>query len=285
MSKIPYSFEMPPPRYFRDHGWFQCDNTFKFVSWGFSRCSNEKREIMFDGRNIILFPFQFIFGRLICSTETNMSEREVRTQAKRMEDSGFLKKATNKTPNRFTIYEWVLDGFIKSKDQVKDQQSTKYRPSTDHNQDNKIIRSIDNTTPTPLPVVAVFSCLEKINDPSVKQADKVSITRKYHDKEQIVIDAVAIVTASDFVPEETILKALWGMCKIQAKPKEPKENVVQKNREYAKKAKEKYKGPYGFEKLNSGFEIMKGVNAASEIIKWDESHENFKNKVNKILKL
>lgn len=138
MSKLPYTFDLPPPDYFRKHGWFQSDNTFKFVTWGFARCSTETREIMFDGKKIILKPFQFIFGRLKCSTETNMSEREVRTQQKHMEDSGFIKKSTNKTPSRFTIYEWVLSSFSESKDQVKDQVETKYRPSSDHNQEDKI---------------------------------------------------------------------------------------------------------------------------------------------------
>jgi hypothetical protein len=135
MSKIPFSFDITPS-YFRKNGWFKCDNTFKFVSWCFSRCSSIEKTILHDNQTHKLKPFQFIFGRYKCSEETNMSEREVRTQQKLMENSGLLKKSPNKTPNRFTIYEWVTDRFSESNDQVKDQQTTNRRPTDDHNLDD-----------------------------------------------------------------------------------------------------------------------------------------------------
>ena len=137
MSEIPYFFETPIPINFRRDGWFSTDNTLKFVTWAFSRCSSIEREICHDSQRIVLKPFQFIFGRRICSTETNMSEMEVRIQQKRMEDAGFLRKTTNKTPNRFTIYEWVTEAFSQRALKQPTKQPTEYLPKTTLKQDFK----------------------------------------------------------------------------------------------------------------------------------------------------
>lgn len=147
MSKIPYAFDTPIPKYFREKGWFKSDNCLKFVTWAFARCSHVEHDICYDNQNITLKPFQFIFGRFKCSEETNMSEREVRTQQKNMESAGFLKKVTNRTPNRFTIYEWVTDCFSISNDQVKDQRATNKRPTSDHNLDSKDLKDAKDHQP------------------------------------------------------------------------------------------------------------------------------------------
>ena len=132
MSEIPYIFETPIPSFFRENGWFKSDNALKFITWAFSRCSIYEHEICHDNQRIILKPFQFIFGRRICSTETNMSEMEVRTQQISMEKAGYLKKAPNKTPNRFTIYEWVTGAFLNSDNQQNNQKTTNKQPTSNH---------------------------------------------------------------------------------------------------------------------------------------------------------
>ena len=135
MSNIPYYFDTPVPSDFRKNGWFKSDNTLKFVTWAFSRCSSSTHEIYFDGKNILLQPFQFIFGCYKCSLETNMSEDEVRTQVKNMKMAGYLKKAPNKTPKRFTIFEWTTTAFTQINPQVNPQQTPKCPPSNPHNLD------------------------------------------------------------------------------------------------------------------------------------------------------
>ncbi len=69
MSNITFNFDITPS-YFRKNGWFKCDNTFKFVSWCFSRCSSIEKTILHDNQTHKLKPFQFIFGRYKCSEET-----------------------------------------------------------------------------------------------------------------------------------------------------------------------------------------------------------------------
>ena len=137
MSEIPYIFETPIPINFRRDGWFSKDNTLKFVTWAFSKCSTKEREVCHDNQRILLKPFQFIFGRFKCSTETNMSEMEVRIQQKTMENAGFLKKAPNKTPNRFTIYEWATESFSKINNQQNNQQTTNSQPTNNHKREGR----------------------------------------------------------------------------------------------------------------------------------------------------
>lgn len=179
MSEIPYIFETPVPVDFRKNGWFKCDNTLKFVTWAFSRCSTRERIVCHDGRNITLKPYQFIFGRLICSFETNMSEDEVRTQVKRMENAGFLRKIPNKFANRFTLYEWVTSSFSQTKNKTPSEypsksptenlstntseqsfikqtpnknpnKNTKSPPTNPHNLEEENVDLETNTTPNPL---------------------------------------------------------------------------------------------------------------------------------------
>jgi hypothetical protein len=148
MSTINFNFDITPT-YFRKNGFFKSDNTLKFVSWCFARCYSIEREVYHDGRYIVLKPFQFIFGRYVCSKETNMSEDEVRTQQKIMENSGLLKKCPNKTPKRFTIYEWVTTRFSENNPQVNPQETPKKPPRNPHNIDNRSIDLKDSSPQTP----------------------------------------------------------------------------------------------------------------------------------------
>jgi len=151
MSEIPYYFDTPVPKYFRQQGLFQNQKNCAFVTWCFQRCSSEERVIFHDNKKITLKPYQFIFGRMICCEETGLTENEVRTQQERWESMDFLKKTTNKTTNRFTIYEWVLTAFLKVDHQQNNQQTTNKQPINNHNQEEKNLRSKDNHHPqTPL---------------------------------------------------------------------------------------------------------------------------------------
>lgn len=281
MAKIPYTFELPPPDYFRKHGWFQSDNTLKFVTWGFARCSLETKEIIFNGRRIILKPFQFIFGRLKCSSETNMSEREVRTQQKWLEDSGFLKKTTNKTPNHFTIYEWVLESFSEKKDQPKDQQTTNARPTPDHKQDIVDLVDLKEEQQQGPSDVVVFSCFDNVPLEQIPMKQRETLCKKY--SEQIIIDSLQVVLNKDFIPESSLSKSLNAACKGGWKPVNKQDNK-KVNQAYAKMIKIGYKGPYILEVLNKNLEIILGGASPSKVISYDLTHEKFKKNVSEILK-
>lgn len=149
MSELPFYFHAPTPRYFRDNGLLKNQKNLAFITWCFERCSPEERIIFHDNQKITLKPYQFIFGRPTCSDATGLTDDEIRTQQKRWENLGFLKKAPNKTPNRFTIYEWVLTAFLKDDPQLKPRQTPDGSPTNPHNQDIKKTRSKEDHHPYP----------------------------------------------------------------------------------------------------------------------------------------
>jgi len=157
MTKVPFFFPAPTPIFFRKQGLFKNPKNKAFVDWCFERCSPDERTIFHCNIKIILKPYQFIFGRNVCSEETGLTENEVRTQQERWENAGYLKKTTNKstgkTTNRFTVYEWSMSEFIKTDHQPNNQQNhfeTTNRPPTDHhNQEEEISRSKEYHHPFP----------------------------------------------------------------------------------------------------------------------------------------
>jgi hypothetical protein len=150
MSKIPYLFETPIPKYFREMGWFDNENTLKFVTWAFSKCSTESHKIIMDGKEIILEPFEFVCGRRKNSNDCFLSQKEFRGQLFSMVEAGLLKKGANSRANRFSTYIWVTDRFSKQEGQLKGQQRAHLGPTKGHNQDDKKIRYKDHQSPTPL---------------------------------------------------------------------------------------------------------------------------------------
>lgn len=146
MSEIPYYFDTPIPRYFRENGWFKNPKMLIFLHWAFARCSTEKRVIYHIQKAIELDPFEFIFGRRICSEETGLTENEIRScihQLNHTPFGTFLQKATSKSTNKYTVYKWSITGFSKTNNQQRNQQTTSRPPADHHKSDHKIIDLID----------------------------------------------------------------------------------------------------------------------------------------------
>ncbi len=139
-NKIPYFFETPVPKYFRETGWFKNENAFKFVCWAFSRCSSQSHKVILDNKEVLLEPFEFVAGRLTCSEECFLSEKQFRGQLFSMIESGLLKKGANSKANRYSTYIWVTSAFSKYEGQQKVQQRANSGPTHGHNQEEKNIR-------------------------------------------------------------------------------------------------------------------------------------------------
>lgn len=172
MSEIPYYFDTPVPSYFRKTGWFKNPKCLAFVSWAFSRCWKETHEIHHDGKKIILKPYQFIFGRRICSEETGLTEMEVRIQLNHMINEGYLKNATNRKTNRYSIYEWVTEAFCERNNQVNNQQTTNRQPTDNHKLDILETKDIKTTTSVEEVVVVVH------NSEKQKASDEAALALK-----------------------------------------------------------------------------------------------------------
>lgn len=144
MAKIPYSFETPIPKYFRENGWFENENAFKFVTWAFSKCSSESHKTYIFGKEIILEPFEFIAGRLSSPKECFLTEKQFRGIADRMQREGILKKTANSRANKFSCYVWLIERFTTESKIEKGQQQGQLRanrgPTEGHNPEYKNIR-------------------------------------------------------------------------------------------------------------------------------------------------
>lgn len=137
MSKIPYHFDTPVPKYFRENGWFKNVKTRIFITWCFERCNVSAHTVFHDKRKIDLDPFEFIFGRKMCSEETGLSEKEIRVQIQRLIDAGLWSKRASKTTNKFTVFKWDVSGFTPSKMNVsRGQQKGQQKGHQENAQEN-----------------------------------------------------------------------------------------------------------------------------------------------------
>lgn len=217
MSKIPFQFDISPS-YFRKMGWFHPKKnplhfkTLAFVTWCFSRCHSEKRKIVHNGKEIELDPYEFIFGRNVCSEETGLSDMEIRIQQKNMRNEGFLENVTSKTTNKYSVNRWVTSRFIENDIQQNIQQASSKHPAKQpqtrtkepkkvkeqeqpqapsfgtkmqHNVHNQTVSANADVVGS----VVVFSCLSVV---PLKQKDKEEISNAYREREVDVIRAVAV---------------------------------------------------------------------------------------------
>jgi len=149
MSKIPYYFETPVPKYFREAGWFDNENTFKFVTWSFSKCQSVSHKEIIFGREIILAPFEFIAGRLTSPKECFLSENVFRNQINQLLTNCLLVKSTNSLTNKYSCYIWVTERFSINNNQQNNQQITNRQPTDNHKERTKNIRTKESHHPYP----------------------------------------------------------------------------------------------------------------------------------------
>ncbi len=152
MSEIPYFFETPIPKYFRESGWFNNPNTILFVTWAFSKCSTQPHCTVMDGKEITLAPYEFVAGRLTSPKECHLSEEAWRHQLNTQLKAGLLKKTPNSAPNRFTCYIWVTDRFCKPNPQLN-PQPTPNSPPTEPPQSRREKKRSKKDLPSSLPSV------------------------------------------------------------------------------------------------------------------------------------
>ena len=128
-NKIPYFFDTPIPKYFRETGWFNTANSVLFITWAFSKCSPDTRTVVHDHKEITLAPYEFITGRAKSSAECLLTEDAFKHQLKIMQKAGFLKKTPNSVPNRYTCYVWLTERFSKTNAQHNAQLTPNSRPT------------------------------------------------------------------------------------------------------------------------------------------------------------
>lgn len=190
MSKIPYLFETPVPKYFRESGWFDCENMFKFVHWAFTRCSTISHKIVLGGREIILAPYEFVAGRLSSPAECFLTENIFRNQRLKLEKAGLLKKTTNSLTNQFSCYIWVTARFCENDNQRNNQRPTNDQPTTNHKQEQRTTDIKKQTEQREVAVgcLSVFSCLSSV---CLSEAQKTQLTNQHSEVD--IIRAIAVL--------------------------------------------------------------------------------------------
>jgi hypothetical protein len=132
---IPYFFDTPIPKYFREKGYFSTKNKLHvknllFITWAFSRCQTKNHTVLHDGREINLAPFEFIFGRLACSEESGLTDDEVRYQIREHRSSGLLKETDNSVKCRYSCFRWCVELFPSCLSKVSPAESPAENEST-----------------------------------------------------------------------------------------------------------------------------------------------------------
>lgn len=136
MSNIPYSFD-PIPSYFRKNGYFSDHLSFIYIIWAFSRCSTTSKKVFFLNKEIFLEPFEYISGLDVCSKETGLTYRQIRTRQENMIKSGILQKSTSKSTNKYSVYKWNTEAFNEKGDKQNDIQTTSKRQADDNKPDKR----------------------------------------------------------------------------------------------------------------------------------------------------
>lgn len=126
MSKIPYHFHTPIPKYFWDTGYLDLKKKsflvrFSFLHWAFGKCRKYPYEEIVDGIKVLLQPWEFVFQREKSAIECGLTEKQARNQLEEQKGQLNVQKRANSRANRFTVYMWVTDRFCKNEGQPKDQ--------------------------------------------------------------------------------------------------------------------------------------------------------------------
>ncbi len=136
----------------------------------------------------------------------------------------------------------------------------------------------NNQQPQPLKRgCVVFSCLSKINDPSIQDSDKEWLCSRYDEK--TVSDAIDCIIQKDFKPQSTVLKSLKAACKGKWKTSKPDINDFSRNKILSEHLENKGHKYYNFVANHTSLEIVKGGNSPSEIVNYNQKHEYFRKEV------
>jgi len=127
-----------------DAGWIKNHKLWAFWTYCLIKASYKEYDAVVGLQVIHLMPGQFVFGRKKASSETGLTEREIRTLL------AFLIKSENltiKTTNKFSIITIVNWNIYQSNDiendHQNDQQATSKRPHTRNKEVNNLIYSED----------------------------------------------------------------------------------------------------------------------------------------------
>ncbi len=105
MSKLPYSF-LAIPHEFLTEDFLRDPVMMRFIVWMIKRISPDPSLIPLKGKGkqLLLEPFEFIFGREKCAIAAGMSLKNVYTRLKQLTGLGYLKKVDSKSSSTYSVF-------------------------------------------------------------------------------------------------------------------------------------------------------------------------------------
>lgn len=105
MSKLPYVF-LAIPHEFLTEDFLKDPIMMRFVVWMFKRISPNPSLVPLKGmgRQLLLDPFEFMFGRETCAVIAGISLKNARTRIKQLIGLGYIKKVAGKGASTFSVY-------------------------------------------------------------------------------------------------------------------------------------------------------------------------------------
>lgn len=105
MSKLPYVF-LAIPHEFLTEDFLKDPIMMRFVVWMFKRISPNPSLVPLKGmgRQLLLEPFEFMFGRETCAIVAGISLKNARTRIKQLIGLGYIKKVAGKGASTFSVY-------------------------------------------------------------------------------------------------------------------------------------------------------------------------------------
>ncbi len=192
MSEIPYFFETPIPKFFREEDWFDSPNAILFVTWTFSKCSTVHHRVKHDGKELILAPYEFITGRGKSADDCFLSEEAFRHQLKVFTKAGLLKKTPNSTPNRFSCYVWVTERFSKFNPQLNPHVTPDSTPTEPPQSRIKKKRYKKDHQPYPSSKVRADGLTDDLSSNLEKEENKIQIYENVFMTQSILDECIRI---------------------------------------------------------------------------------------------
>ena len=105
MSKLPYAF-LAIPHEFLTEDFLRDPVMMRFIVWMIKRISPHPSLVPLKGKGkqLLLEPFEFMFGRETCALAAGMSLKNVYTRLKQLTGLGYLKKVDSKGSSTYSVY-------------------------------------------------------------------------------------------------------------------------------------------------------------------------------------
>ncbi len=143
MSKIPYVF-LAIPHEFLTEDFLKDPVMIRFVVWMIKRISPNSSLVPLKGmsKQLLLDPFEFMFGREACALSAGISLKNARTRLKQLIGLGYVKKVAGKGASTYSVYSLQTSAFRQNSGQQKELQlEQKIGQQIGHNQEAQISNS------------------------------------------------------------------------------------------------------------------------------------------------